>query len=299
MEKHLKKDILTYIALVTGLSLIPYVLIYAAGDTDSNWVMLLMWMPAVAGVVARLIRKKSPFKGIGWNPLKSFKWMVVAMIIPLLVTVVYLALLFGLGLAEFESGFVIREGNKITLTRMGMIFGGGAPMNIFLYAGNFLLSFFVGNLFYVVTFALGEEYGWRGHLQPLLTEGFGLKKGIFYLGLIWGYWHLPGILMGHNFPDYPILGGFVLMPLGCIGMSYAFGLLYNKSAIIWVPAMFHSAFNMVSDIHAGAIVEGTRNALGSDIIYISLWGLTGWLCYRYLKPADRAKESQEEYELPH
>ncbi|MCE7992863.1 MAG: CPBP family intramembrane metalloprotease [Roseivirga sp.] len=299
MEKHLKKDILTFLALVTVLSAIPYILIYVDGDTDSNWVMLLMWIPALSGIAARLIRKKSPFKGIGWNPLKSFKWMLVAMVIPLIVTVVYLSLLFGLGLAEFDPGYIIRDGNKVMLARMGMIFGGGAPQNVFLYAGNFLLSFFVGNLLYVVTFALGEEYGWRGYLQPLLTEGFGVKKGLFFVGLIWGYWHLPGILMGHNFPDYPVFGGLILMPLGCIGMSYAFGSVYNKSGIIWMPAMFHSAFNMVSDIHGGAIMEGTRNALGSDIIYVCLWVLAGWLCFRFLKPAGADKGNEEEYELPH
>lgn len=298
MEKNLKKDIVTYLLLVFGLSVIPYLLIYAAGGTDSNWVMLLMWVPALAGVIAKLIKRQSPFKGIGWNPLKSFKWMLLALVIPLLVSAVYLLLLFLLRQAEYEPGFIITEGSKVTITGVAMVFG-GAPQNIFMLIGNFLLSFFIGNLFYMLAFTLGEEYGWRGYLQPLFIDGFGVKKGLLLLGLVWGYWHLPGILMGHNFPEYPWLGGIILMPLACVGLSFAFGTSYLKTGVIWIPAMFHSAFNMVSDIHNSAIVEGSKNALGADVIYISLWGLIGWLCFRFIKRPATEKESEEEFELPH
>lgn len=298
MKRNPNKDILTFIILVFALSIIPYVLIYNAGGTDSNWVMLLMWTPALAGIFARMIGRQSLFKGLGWNPLKSFKWMILAMLIPLLVSTVYLFLLFGLGLADYNTGFIIKENNLVTIRGVAMIFG-AAPQHVLLLAGNFILSFFVGNLIYMLAFTLGEEYGWRAHLQPLFVDRFGVRKGLFILGLVWGYWHLPGILMGHNFPEYPLLGGFILMPLACVGLSYAFGMSYLKTGVLWVPVMFHSAFNMVSDIHSSAIAEGTKNVLGADIIYISLWGLVGWFCLRYLKTRKNMEEAEGSFELPH
>lgn len=291
MEKNLNRDILTFVALVFGLSVIPFILIYMDGGTDSPWVMLLMWVPALAGIIGRLIRSQSPFKGIGWNPLKSFKWVLLAMIVPLLVFAFYASIIFALGIAEYDPEFVIRDGSDISVRGVAMIFG-AAPQNVFMFIGNFLLSFFIGNLIYMLTFALGEEYGWRGHLQPLITERFGLKKGLLFLGLIWGFWHLPGILMGHNFPEYRFLGGLVLMPLACIGMSLAFGKSYLRSGNIWVPVMFHSAFNLVPSMSSALIKEGTKAELPADIVFIGLWVVVGLLCWRFISIGPVHEESE-------
>ncbi|MCS4523181.1 CPBP family intramembrane metalloprotease [Clostridium botulinum] len=37
----------------------------------------------------------------------------------------------------------------------------------------------------------GEEYGWRYFLQTAFQERLGKRKGIIFLGIIWGIWHLP------------------------------------------------------------------------------------------------------------
>jgi len=46
----------------------------------------------------------------------------------------------------------------------------------------------------------GEEYGWRGFLQSKL-HFLGFWKSSYLIGIIWGFWHAPLILQGHNYPD--------------------------------------------------------------------------------------------------
>jgi membrane protease YdiL (CAAX protease family) len=48
----------------------------------------------------------------------------------------------------------------------------------------------------------GEELGWRGFLQRELVH-LGFWKSSICVGLIWGLWHAPLILQGHNHPSHP------------------------------------------------------------------------------------------------
>lgn len=44
-----------------------------------------------------------------------------------------------------------------------------------------------------------EEFGWRGFLQPLLQNRFGPNAAAALVGVIWGLWHLPVLVL----PDFP------------------------------------------------------------------------------------------------
>ncbi len=66
------------------------------------------------------------------------------------------------------------------------------------------ISFTLGPLINTLL-ALGEELGWRGFLLPSLLP-LGQWRAILMSGLIWGVWHAPAILQGHNYPSQPVLG---------------------------------------------------------------------------------------------
>ncbi len=53
--------------------------------------------------------------------------------------------------------------------------------------------------------AFEEESGWRGFLLNKLKHQSFIKTS-FTIGLIWGVWHAPIILAGHNYPDHPCHG---------------------------------------------------------------------------------------------
>lgn len=90
--------------------------------------------------------------------------------------------------------------------------------------------------------ALGEELMWRGYLWEKLKH-YGFLKASFIIGLLWGLWHVPGIvLLGHNYPIYP-LQGILWMVILTIAMSPLFTYYRIKGKSIMVPAALHGTIN--------------------------------------------------------
>jgi uncharacterized protein len=93
----------------------------------------------------------------------------------------------------------------------------------------------------VITF--GEEYGWRGYLQSELLK-LGRVRGVLLLGVIWGAWHWPVILMGFNYPGHPLLG-VVLMTLYTTGLAVILGFAVLKTGSVLLAAFLHALNNQV------------------------------------------------------
>lgn len=102
--------------------------------------------------------------------------------------------------------------------------------------------------------AFGEEYGWRNYLVGALREVKFWKAALF-IGFVWGIWHAPLILMGHNYPNVP-RWGVLLMVVFCIllGVIELYMVLKSKSMI---PA---------------AILHGTVNGVGGMVVYFIIGG---------------------------
>ncbi|MBR4146830.1 MAG: CPBP family intramembrane metalloprotease [Bacteroidales bacterium] len=102
--------------------------------------------------------------------------------------------------------------------------------------------------------AFGEEYGWRNYLVHALRERKFWTAALF-IGVVWGIWHFPLILMGHNYPNEP-QWGVLLMVVMCIllGVIELYFVLKTKSMIV------------------AAIMHGTVNALAGVVIYFTLGG---------------------------
>lgn len=267
-----------FVGLTFLLSTIPYYFILSEGSMESNWVLVLMWMPALAGVIMRLIKGEGLFKDLNWNPLKAWKLILAAAFIPLAIELFSLMAILGLNGAELKADYLVFEEGKVSVGGTALLFGAGLqPWYVFI--PNYLLSYFTGVLFYSLLFAFGEEYGWRGYLQQQWAPENSRIAGFLSIGLIWGLWHLPGIMLGHNFPEYRILGAMVLMPLICIAFSFAFGMPFNKKKVIWLPAVFHGAVNISGEISGIALVaESIVNPL-YYFIWIGLWLLIATLIF--------------------
>lgn len=74
--------------------------------------------------------------------------------------------------------------------------------------------------------AFGEEWGWRGYLGPKLEQVMSKPAAILVGGILWGIWHAPLTIAGHNFgvdyPLYPWLGIFYifLRPLNHLNLLF-------------------------------------------------------------------------------
>lgn len=92
----------------------------------------------------------------------------------------------------------------------------------------------------------GEEWGWRGYLLPKLMKQFKIVPTLLLSGVIWGVWHMPIIIMGHNYgvgyKGYPVVG-ILAMCVFCtvIGIILSYVTIKTESCI---PAvMGHGMLN--------------------------------------------------------
>lgn len=114
-------------------------------------------------------------------------------------------------------------------------------------------------------FTLGEELGWRGLLLKEL-QSLGFWKSNLLIGTIWGLWHMPIILMGHNYPHYPIIGSIMMVPF-CISISFIQSILRLRSATVFAPSVFHGMLNGGAPITLIYIVN--NNELVGSIVGIA------------------------------
>lgn len=111
--------------------------------------------------------------------------------------------------------------------------------------------------------ALAEEIGWRGYfVRQLEDKGFWTASLI--IGFVWGVWHAPLVLHGHNYPEHPVAGA-AWMVVWCMLASPIAVWLRLKGKTVLAPAVFHGTLNALAGIPL-AVLGG-----GSDL----LTGITG------------------------
>ncbi len=114
----------------------------------------------------------------------------------------------------------------------------------------------------------GEELGWRGFLVRQF-ERMKFWKAALIIGFIWGIWHAPIILMGHNYPQHPVAGAF-MMTIWCILLSPLFLYITIKSKSVIAASVMHGTINATGAL-AIISVKG-----GSDLL-TGLTGLAGFI----------------------
>lgn len=114
----------------------------------------------------------------------------------------------------------------------------------------------------------GEELGWRGLLQREFGYlGFWKSSGI--IGLIWGVWHAPIILQGHNYPQHPLEGVF-MMTIFTLLLSPIFSYVRLKAKSVIAAAIIHGSLNATAGLSI-LVVKG-----GSDLT-IGVTGMAGFI----------------------
>lgn len=116
--------------------------------------------------------------------------------------------------------------------------------------------------------AFGEEAGWRGLLLRELAP-LGFWRATALIGIIWGVWHAPIILQGHNYPNYPVLG-VAMMTVLTLLLSPIITYVRLRAKSVIAAAIFHGAFNASFGIQAFYISGGNE-------LTLSFTGLAGFI----------------------
>lgn len=92
----------------------------------------------------------------------------------------------------------------------------------------------------------GEEWGWRGFLLPKLLKQFKVAPAILINGVIWGLWHVPLTIMGHNYgvgyPGFPFTG-IIAMCIFCTVMGTILSFVTIKTGSCIPAIMGHGTLN--------------------------------------------------------
>ena len=107
---------------------------------------------------------------------------------------------------------------------------------------NAAIDFLIQVVILALTFALAEEIGMRGYLQPRLMS-LGRRRALLCVGLVWATWHMPLILLT---PVFPVGNKLISLPLfyaTIVAASFFYGYLRIYTGSVWPASIAHSVHN--------------------------------------------------------
>ena len=128
-----------------------------------------------------------------------------------------------------------------------------------------VISLFINYPLTIIAF-LGEEYGWRYFLQPIMQKKFGMKLGVVLLGLVWGLWHIPVDTMFYTEDSVPQM--IVGQMITCVFIGIFFGYAYLKTNNIWVPVAMHFLNNNLIPIITGTFTADVMQNQHVEWLYL-------------------------------
>src|SRR5262249_47699065 len=142
--------------------------------------------------------RKASFAQLGLHKLGPLKWYGLALLQPTIMMVVGYLVTWAIGLVQFSIDMTI--------------------INILVGPVAFVVTIFI--------WAIGEEIGWRGFLQPRLTELVGLRWALILTGVVWVAWHYSFFI----YIDSVNLGGnfFINLVLFTIGLVFVYPILIGS-----------------------------------------------------------------------
>ncbi|WP_261164592.1 CPBP family intramembrane glutamic endopeptidase [Microbacterium sp. Marseille-Q6965] len=236
-------------------------------------VSAMMWTPALATLVVVLVMRvprRDVWRFLGVWPLRpvgrTIGLAVAALLAPVVITLLVVAVSAWFGLVRLD--LVHFSGFAEQLAASG-VDPSGLPL------GAIVLTQLIAVPFAAVIpnaiLAFGEEVGWRGWLLAALRP-WGLWPALLLSGVIWGLWHAPITLLGHNFGRTDATG-VVLMIGGCVAWGVLLGWTRLRTGSVWPAVFAHGALNAVGAIVLALAAAGER----PDMAVVGPLGVVAWV----------------------
>lgn len=285
MKINLQKKEWKYILLLFAASFTIQIFVIFQGGEDYNLftpiIGMMMFFPTIGAIIS-LIKSSEGLKYINWKLGKPI-YILFSLILPAIITISTVIFFEKIGIGT-NKYFEIESGQVNVMKELFVL--GNNNQNIIFFFFNFLVTGIVYSLLTGIM-TLGEEIGWRGYLQKKLLENNSILKSLIFLGIIWGFWHLPLILSGYNYPEYPILGGFILFPLTTIFASFFLGWLTINGKSVWSAVFAHGGVNSIMTVLDS--MEFGENKLVANFMIIGIWGIIAIASYQLIKTEEKTK----------
>jgi CAAX protease family protein len=228
---------------------------------SSSWVWALMWTPAAASVVARLVLREG-FGDVSFRVggRRGCKVIELALIFPIVLGIIAYGIAWMTGLVQFDP-------RPIGLVA-GYIPEGTSPAVVFLI--NVAVAATIVTIYSART-AAGEEIGWRGYMLSRLIDA-GVPNPILTSGLIWGLWHVPLIMGGVYLVGPPRFLAALLWMITATAFSFVFARVRLDTGSVWPAITLHSAWNAIIQAAFDPASHGARAELwiGESGILVAL-----------------------------
>lgn len=205
----------------------------------------MMFVPTVGMLITRLITREG-MRDAWVKPFafrRTWMWWVAAWLGTIALAAVGAIVYFVAFPGDFDPSM-----SAIVAATLQTAQAQGLPLTedqvrLALYS-QLVVLFFVP--FLNVIAAFGEEWGWRGYLMPKLMERLSVVPALLAMGIIWGLWHLPLTMLGHNYgtgyAGYPVLGiAAMCWMCCCVGVFLSW--LTLKTGTCIPAAIAHGFFN--------------------------------------------------------
>ena len=198
----------------------------------------LMFFPAIGVLITRLVTREG-FKNsmLRLNLKGNVRYYLIGWFGPMVLTILGSVIYF----VVCPSEFTLTSYHTMMATQP-------IPPGIF-WLLQVVLVFMAPLLNLIPCF--GEEWGWRGYLVPKVAQRMKFLPTVLLTGFIWGIWHAPIIVAGHNYgmnyPGYP-WWGIIAMCVFCIVAGTLFSYIALKAKSCWPAVFAHGALNGTASI---------------------------------------------------
>jgi membrane protease YdiL (CAAX protease family) len=258
--KRARRGLAVFFLVLVVVSL-PIELDIARNGLEMGRFLPLVFVPALASIVARLVMREG-FRDISLRlDARSRRGMLHGVLYPIAVGIPAFSIAFGFHFVAFAPP---------TMHPLGFVISGTSPMARFAAGG--LISLTVGILG-MAPLAVGEEIGWRSYLLTRLIQAR-VRHPVLVTGLVWAMWHAPLVLSGqYNASAYQKIS-FLLFAITMVSLGSLLARLRLETDSIWPPVVLHASWNSIVVTFLGECTPDKKAAaiwVSEGGIFVSLW----------------------------
>ena len=242
--------------------------------------VIYMLIPMTVGLIIQKLFYKQEVKESWQISFRINKWFLLAWLLPPFFNIltIFISLLFPqVSYSPDMSGIIEHFAKSVPPEKIAATKAAVASMPFYLIMLITLVQGLVAGISINGLVACGEEFGWRGFMFSELKH-LNFWKASVIIGAVWGIWHFPLILMGHNYPEHNVAGVF-MMTLFCILSGPLFMYVTIKTRSVIAAAIMHGTLNGTAGLAlmvvkgGNDLIVGMTGAAGMIAIFLSVAGL--------------------------